>query len=134
MKRLSGQCLCGRVKFSLEENFSNFYLCHCHQCQKITGSAYASNLFTQPDNINWLCGKEFITRYDDPDRSFTKAFCTRCGSGLPFLSQSGANLIVPAGCLNEPPEIMPQNNIFCEEQSAWYKKGIEAEPVNGFPE
>ena len=133
-KALKGQCLCGSVVFSLKEKFSQFYLCHCIQCQKITGSAHASNLFTEPDNINWLSGEALITRYDDPTRSFTKVFCAKCGSGLPFITQSGRNLVVPAGSLDEQPEIVPLYNIFCEEQVVWYNDALKAQSVKGFPE
>ncbi|WP_123711416.1 GFA family protein [Sinobacterium caligoides] len=49
---LIGKCLCGTVKFSVADRFKAFYLCHCKQCQQLTGSAFASNIFTGPDNID----------------------------------------------------------------------------------
>jgi len=58
--RLSGGCLCGLVKFELDEDFKVFYQCHCKQCQSLTGSAFASNLFTHPQNISWLTGVDSI--------------------------------------------------------------------------
>jgi hypothetical protein len=60
MKKLMGGCLCGVVKFSLNEDFKAFYQCHCRQCQQLTGSAFASNLFTEPNNIEWLEGVDKV--------------------------------------------------------------------------
>ncbi len=37
-----GTCLCGSVTFELCGEFQSFYLCHCHRCQKDTGSAHAA--------------------------------------------------------------------------------------------
>ena len=131
--QISGGCCCGNVIFTLEDNFSNFYFCHCEQCRKLTGTAHASNLFTSPDNIKWAKGIDNIKRYDHPERSFSKAFCNQCGSGLPFISKSGKSLIVPAGSLNDEPSKQLDAQIFCAEQTDWYKAGLEAPKVNGFP-
>jgi hypothetical protein len=54
MKKLTGACLCGSIAFSLKDDFKAFYQCHCKQCQQLTGSAFASNIFTDLDNISWI--------------------------------------------------------------------------------
>jgi hypothetical protein len=55
--KLTGECLCGSVQFSMKDKFKAFYQCHCKQCQQLTGSAFASNLFTDTDNIEWHSGQ-----------------------------------------------------------------------------
>jgi len=134
MSKVSGSCLCGKVTFVSNNNFEQFHLCHCIQCQKTTGSAHASNLFTKPDNITWLSGYESVKRFDVPGRAISKAFCTECGCGVPYLSGSGKALVIPAGCLDDIPEIDPQDNIFCSEKAPWYDKAISAKSYDRFPE
>lgn len=131
---ITGSCCCEGVAFKLENNFDKFFFCHCEQCRKLTGSAHASNLFTSPSNIEWTKGADKIQRYDHPTRSFSKSFCSDCGSGLPFLSQSGQSLIVPAGSLNEEPTKPLDAQIFCEEQAQWHKAGLNAMMIEGFPQ
>ncbi len=133
-KHLTGECLCGAVTFSVEDDFNAFYQCHCKQCQQLTGSAFASNIFTRPDNIHWLAGESQITAYEHPDRAFSKSFCSNCGSALPFVTKSGGSLIVPAGSLNESPSIQPQANIFKSEEACWFKRGLDAKDYAEFPE
>jgi hypothetical protein len=99
---LKGQCLCGKVKYSVANKFEHFILCHCKQCQKLTGSAFASNVFTSPDNIDWLEGIEHISDYKHSKRNFSKSFCSTCGSALPFVNGDGKALIVPAGSPASP--------------------------------
>jgi hypothetical protein len=131
--KLSGGCLCGYVEFSLEDNFSAFYQCHCKQCQNLTGSAFASNLITTPENIEWIKGADNIKKYDHPFRDFAKAFCGSCGSAVPFVNKSKRSLIVPAGSLKSFPAIRPQANIFTSEEACWLKAGQGAQEFEGFP-
>jgi len=134
MAKISGSCLCGKVCFESDNRFEKFHFCHCTQCQKATGSAHASNLFTDPNNINWLRGLAFVKRYDVPGRSITTAFCSECGCSLPYISGTGKALIVPAGCLDSQPSLDPQANIFCTEQATWYKKGLNCKQFAMFSE
>ena len=133
MKKLHGECLCGKVTFVLKDDFKAFYQCHCKQCQQLTGSAFASNLFTQVDNIEWLSGEENVVNFDHADREFSKAFCRYCGSALPFINQSKSSLIVPAGSLLEDPSVVPQANIFSNEKVCWLDQGLQAKEFESFP-
>tara|TARA_R110001583_G_scaffold10601_2_gene48640 strand:- start:2942 stop:3346 length:405 start_codon:yes stop_codon:yes gene_type:complete len=134
MSTISGSCLCGEVSFESENNFTHFHLCHCIQCQKVTGSAHASNLFSVPNNIKWLSGFDSIKRFDVPGRAISSAFCSKCGSGVPYISGTGKTLVIPAGSLNGAPNIEPQDNIFCSEKADWYEKAINAKSFDKFPE
>ena len=131
-EKISGSCLCGRVKFEVANEFDRFYWCHCSQCRKITGSAHASNLFTDPGNLSWLVGEEHIKKFVDPDRDFSKWFCGECGSGLPYLAKDGTHVVIPAGSLDGELAIFPQHNIFWADRATWYDQGIRADHVEGF--
>jgi len=133
-KILMGECLCGSIKFSVKDSFRAFYQCHCKQCQQLTGSAFASNILTDPDNIEWITGQRKTTNYVHPSRDFSKSFCTTCGSAVPFINKSKTSLIVPAGSLNTLPDIQPQANIFTSEKACWLKPGLRAPDFTGFPE
>jgi len=127
--KLEGGCLCRTVAYTVEDNFTKLIVCHCTQCQQITGSAHASNLLTDLDNIIWLRGEDQLIRYDDPERDFTKVFCSKCGSGLPFVNKSRTHLIVPAGSLRKAPSFSTRVNLFCSEQPSWCQKHISEKSV-----
>ncbi len=134
MPKISGSCLCGVVRFELDDDFHQLNFCHCKQCQRATGSAHASNLFTGKDNLTWLSGKDKVKKYDVPGRAISNAFCTECGSGLPYQSGTGTALIVPAGTLNDEVKSAPViNNIFWTERADWYDAGIAADHHDAFP-
>ena len=135
MAKITGNCLCGEVEFELDGDFQYLNLCHCKQCQRATGSAHASNLFTDPGNIRWTKGEDSVRRYDVPDRVISNAFCATCGSGLPYISKSGNSLVVQAGALNDPiSKTTPMRNIYCSERADWYDECLAAEHYDTFPE
>ena len=129
---LSGGCLCGRVKFLVKEAFKDFYQCHCKQCQQLTGSAFASNILTDPRNINWLKGQDSIALYEHPTRVFSKAFCKLCGSALPYINKNKTSLVIPAGSLNDPAKLNPKANIFTSEEAWWFRASLNAKNYNEF--
>lgn len=134
MSKIKGSCLCGQITFECDKAFSQFHLCHCTQCQKMSGSAHASNLFTHPGNILWLSGEALVKRYDVEGRTLTNAFCSQCGCGVPYVSGSGNYLVVPAGCLDESPDILADDNIFWDERASWYDDALTTPKFSGFPE
>jgi len=132
-KTLTGECLCVEVKFSVEDSFKAFYQCHCKQCQQLTGTAFASNLFTEPTNLTWLQGEHRVTVFEHQERGFSKSFCENCGSALPFVNKTKTSLVVPAGALNEMPSIELDANIFTKEQACWLEQSSTADRFSGFP-
>jgi len=134
MSRITGGCLCGAVSFELNDDFRSLNFCHCKQCQRATGSAHASNLFTDPDSIQWLSGENFIKRFDVPGRMISKAFCSECGAGLPYVSRSSGALVVPAGALDSFFDSNPDmRTIFWAERAGWYDSALVADRHDAFP-
>jgi hypothetical protein len=134
-KKISGSCLCGKVSSIVTGPFKAFYQCYCDRCQKKTGSAFASLMFTSPDKIEWQSGEDLIKRFDLPDaKRFSNCFCTDCGSQVPYISRDGAFLIVPAGYVSGDPDIRPSANIFWEERPCWFDEGKSANTFESYPE
>ena len=135
IKHLKGSCLCGCVRYHIQAEPKRFYFCHCQQCRKLTGSAHAANILAEPTKIEWTSGKNKVKRYDAPDgRAFTHVFCVDCGGGLPFLNISGTTLFIPAGSLDNSPELPVNANIFWVESPDWYAPGLQTKRHAGFPE
>ena len=124
---VQGSCLFGSVRFELLGKINGFYFCHCMRCRRSTGSAHASNIFTDPENIRWVSGQELIKRYELPEAErFAKQFCSECGSLVPLVNRDGSKLIIPAGTLEQSFEAHPQKNIFWDSKAQWYEYGLES--------
>lgn len=132
--KVKGACLCGKVQYIATGPFSAFHICHCSQCRRSTGSAHASNIFTTPDRLQWVSGQDQITDFipDEPD-VISKSFCSQCGSLVPYVSIKSGKLIIPAGGLNQDPEIRPEDNIFWHDRASWYDTISQTPKFDGFP-
>lgn len=120
-KVINGSCLCGSVGYQISGNQGIFQYCHCSRCRKISGSAHSANLFVSPEDFQWTKGEELVGRYEpEAARHFASCFCKQCGSSLPWLTKSQKSVVIPAGTLNDDPEIRPAQSIFWASHAPWY--------------
>lgn len=124
-----GHCLCGEVSYRIDGDFTRFLLCHCSRCQRASGSAHVSNLFCKPEQLHWLSGEALVQRYDLPEAErFGKSFCRQCGSPVPHVGSNGSYVLVPAGSLDDDPDIRPQAHIFCADRAVWDDETVQNAP------
>jgi hypothetical protein len=116
---VTGSCLCGAVSFEVIGDFESLYLCHCKRCQKDTGSAHASNLFSSSVKLIWKTGEDRVKTYELPSTKHVKSFCSNCGSALPSLQMNNQLVVVPAGSLDQDMSMKPTAHIFISSSAAW---------------
>jgi len=132
---VTGKCLCGKVSYELTGNLGIFQYCHCSRCRKFTGSAHAANLLVAPDQFCWLSGEDQVGRFEPEEaKHFATSFCKSCGSSMPWLTQSGKTVVVPAGTLDSDPQIRPTQNIFWGSRADWYQESSELPRYQELPE
>ena len=126
-----GACLCGAVSFTVAGTLERFYLCHCAYCKKDSGSAHTANIFSSSASLIWLSGQSKLTTYTLPGTRHTKAFCSICGSAMPYVL--GSMLVIPAGALSGHVDIKPDAHIFVASNADW-EEGLSTIPAfDGFP-
>lgn len=118
-KQHLGSCLCRAVRFEVDGDFEQFYLCHCEYCRKDTGSAHAANLFSSTARLKWLSGDSQVTVFKLPSTRHAKAFCSICGSALPHTQFNGSLLVVPAGSLDSEISLVPNAHLFMASKARW---------------
>ncbi len=122
--KIEEQCICGAVRYRVQDNMAAFKLCYCSFCQRASGSAHVANAFTTPDQIEWLKGKDMLTTFDVPNSQVRRVFCQNCGTTLPFETRNGKFLVVPVGSLSRPPP-QPVNAIVgWPSRPAWYDEAL----------
>lgn len=120
-KKLSGTCACGNVGYEITPPFQFFQYCHCSRCRKTSGAAHAANILLYRHQFTWKKGKELVNQWEHPDAErFCNSFCTVCGSKLPWVTRNGESVLVPAGTLDDNPQLFPERNIFWKSRAEWY--------------
>jgi hypothetical protein len=127
---LTGSCLCGALKYRVDGEPTRFYHCHCSRCRKSSGTGHATNLFVEKGTLEWSGDVGLNSRYKLPQaQRFTRTFCATCGGPLPRDVPEAGFVFVPAGTLDEEPNIKPQARIFLDSKTSW---SCGAEEIPGF--
>ena len=54
--RVDGQCHCGAITYEAEVEPDTIGICHCLDCQRLTGSAFRANILAPADSFRILTG------------------------------------------------------------------------------
>ena len=81
--KIDGGCHCGQITYEAEIDPEKVIICHCSDCQSLSGSAYRSVAFTVEDGFRLLTGelKTYIKMADSGNQR-TQTFCPNCGSPI----------------------------------------------------
>jgi hypothetical protein len=116
---LHGGCLCGHIRFRLDGAPIVTHACHCTQCQRITGSAFAVNLMIEADQLTVETGEPVRTEHG-------QAACPHCGTRLwAYHRMFGEKAVfVKAGVLAAGPA--PDVHCFTSTKQPWLSLPADA--------
>jgi len=120
MESYYGECLCGEIKFKVENIGSKMSHCHCSMCRKFHGAAFATYGEAKLDDFYWLAGEELLHTYLAENKTRRK-FCGQCGSSLIFQSAKGEKNVVEfaLATLQTASDLEPDAHIFTSTQVEW---------------
>ena len=117
MKRASGACLCGSVKFEVNGPLTDVIYCHCEQCRKTSGHYFAATScmrehldITVDDGLQWY--------QSSPEAK--RGFCDRCGSSVLWDFHDAPSVSIAPGCLDLPTGLRAVAHIFVADASDYY--------------
>lgn len=120
---ISGSCLCGGVRFEIDEAAGPFEICHCTRCRKTSGAAGLPAVVVETKSYRFLEGADLIRRYEAPilyePPAYESIFCARCGSQVPPAEPSGDHLEIAAGLFDDDLRIRPDKHIMVELKAPW---------------
>jgi hypothetical protein len=111
-----GSCLCGGVRWEFEGKPFLFNHCHCRECRKSHGAAFASNLHIVPPQFRWLAGEDKVRRYESSP-GVRRSFCSGCGGNVAIVLDD--QVVLPAGSMDDDCGARPQVSFFAGEKPPW---------------
>jgi len=134
MTTFAGGCLCGRVRYSTEAAPTFSGVCHCRDCQRATGSAFAPVLAFPKAEVRI---EGALTTYEgtgDSGKPIWRSFCPNCGSGVcDEVAIMPGVLMILAGTLDDPALMQPTMEIFCASAQPWVSLAGERKRFAGMP-
>src|SRR4030095_10708551 len=119
--KVDGRCHCGFISYVAEVDPENIHLCHCADCQILSGTAFRTVASAQPGSFKLLSGepKTYVKTAESGNRR-VQAFCPNCGT--PLYSADAENprsFNLRVGALAERDQLPPQRQIWCEAALPW---------------
>jgi hypothetical protein len=119
---MTGACLCGRVRFEVDEPLGPAGYCHC------TGGGSSAQTRIDASALRVTHGEQHVRAYRPPS-GFEKLFCAECGSALFSRNpEDPAQMSVRLGAFDGDPGVRPQFRQFVAYAAAW-----EPIPDDGLP-
>ena len=119
---ITGQCLCGAIKYEFDNPPAMSGVCHCKNCQRQAGSASSTLAGVPKAEFRFVSGTPKL--YEDSDTqsgsTVQRYFCADCGS--PIYSALGSQpdtLFLKTGTLDDTSGFVPQFHAWCDTKQNW---------------
>ncbi|MFK8333041.1 GFA family protein [Pseudomonas sp. BJa5] len=119
---LQGSCLCGTVHYELHARPKALAHCHCSQCRKSHGAAFASYASVLRSDLQVTQGAEAISSYPSSE-TVLRQFCSRCGSSLFWSKSQGEHadwISVALGTLDSEFTSVKHKHLHLASKAPWY--------------
>jgi len=119
---ITGACLCGSIRYEIDNPPAMTGVCHCKNCQRQAGSAF-STLAGVPKAEFHITGGEpklYVDRDTTSGNPVERYFCANCGSPIySALASSPDMIFLKTGTLDDTSGFTPQFHAWCDSKQAW---------------
>ncbi len=117
---LSGSCLCGAVRYEIDAPIESASHCHCSQCRKAHGAAFATYGKVRREAFRYVAGADAVAEYHSSP-GVTRTFCRHCGSNLQWLggNEDPTYTSIALGTLDSPLPSVAQRHIYVGSKADW---------------
>ncbi|MEI2299939.1 GFA family protein [Ensifer sp. MJa1] len=119
---IDGQCHCGFVTYEAEIDPADVAICHCTDCQQLTGSAYRVTAGAARENFRLTGGEpKLYTKTGANGRQRLQFFCPNCGSPIytTGTDEDALEVGIRVGTINQRRDLRPRSQIWCSSALSW---------------
>jgi hypothetical protein len=119
---LKGGCACGAIRYQLTSDPLIVHACHCRDCQRLTGTAFVTNIWIESRFVEASGPAPQSFRLKGGTGNFHDVFfCGACGTYVwsRYHGAPGDFLFVRAGTLDNPAAVSPDVHIFTRSKVPW---------------
>jgi hypothetical protein len=118
--KVEGQCHCGQITFEAELDPDSVGICHCTDCQTLSGSAYRITVQVPAANFVLRSGTPKIyIKIAESGKERAHGFCPNCGTPIYATDPHQARTYgIRVGTLKQRSQLRPQRQI-------WYRSALD---------
>ena len=119
--KVHGRCHCGEIVYEAEIDPAQVSICHCTDCQTLTGTAYRVSVPAKAGDLRFLkVTPKIYVKTAESGRQRAQGFCGTCGTPIYAADPHEAKLFnLRTGVLAERAELKPLRQIWCRSALDW---------------
>ena len=120
--KVDGSCHCGAITYEAEIDPAMVTICHCTDCQVMSGGPYRNNAPCKWENFNLTSGTPSLyLKSADSGNKRNQAFCCNCGAGIYSASEGDKPdmYILRVGAIRQRDQLAPKKQIWCDSEAPW---------------
>lgn len=117
-----GGCACGALRYKVTADPLIVHACHCRDCQRLTGSAFVTNIWIEKKFVETITGSaKSFKLHGGSGQPHEVFFCERCGTYLwsKYYAAPGDTVLLRVGTLDRPETVKPDVHIFTRSKLPW---------------
>jgi hypothetical protein len=117
---IEGGCRCGAVRYTIRRDaIPPVYACHCHICQRISGSAFSVQALVREEELD-VTGPTIVREQRTEDRVSVQRYCGECFSRIFNTNTRRPGVaVVRAGTIDRSEELQCRAHIFTNYKQGW---------------
>jgi hypothetical protein len=119
---IDGGCHCGNIRYEADIDPEKVIVCHCTDCQELSGTAFRTVVFVPEGQFNLLDGslKTYVKTADSGNRR-AMLFCPDCGTQIYASPVDGDDKILGlrVGTARQRAELRPKKQYWCGSAVDW---------------
>jgi hypothetical protein len=126
--KVDGRCHCGQVTFEAEIDPITVGICHCTDCQMLSGSAYRVSIRADAKDFKLNGDVSSYVKTADSGNKRRHAFCPNCGTPMYATTlENPTSYTLRIGTISQRAELPPLRQIYMHSAVPW-SENIENVP------
>ncbi len=120
--KIDGACHCGYITYEAEIDPTKVGICHCTDCQTLSGSAFRTYASTREGTFELLTGElKIYVKTGESGAQRAQSFCPECGTPIYSTSTDYGPKVhnLRAGTIRQRNELVPQIQIWTRSEQSW---------------
>lgn len=120
--KIDGGCHCGYITYEAEIDPEKVMICHCTDCQTLSGTVFRTAAPTREDTFKLLTGElKIYVKTAESGAKRAQAFCPECGTPI-YSSSAGEGPKVHnirVGTVRQRAALVPKRQIWARSEQPW---------------
>jgi hypothetical protein len=120
--KINGACHCGAITYEAEVDPAMSRICHCSDCQTMSGAPYRAIVVAKEENFHILSGEpKLYVKTAESGNKRAQGFCGNCGTAL-FATSVGEGPKIYGlrlGAIKQRDQIRPTGQIWTSSEQSW---------------